>query len=76
VKFYVIYFMQIYLYYVSEAVAHAYIPNNSGGRDQEDHCSSPAQAKMLAKPHLNKLGMVEYSVIQATWEAIGRRITV
>jgi hypothetical protein len=52
--------MQKYLYYVPEAVAHAYIPSNSGGRDQKDYSSNPAQAKMLAKPHLNKLGMVEY----------------
>jgi hypothetical protein len=31
-------------------VAHAYNPSNSGGRDQEDHCSNPAQVNSSGDP--------------------------
>jgi hypothetical protein len=31
-------------------VAHACNPSYSGGRDQEDHCSKPAQANSLRAP--------------------------
>jgi hypothetical protein len=44
-------------------VAHAYSPGYSGGRDQEDHGSKPAQAK-FARPFLKKThhknGLVEW----------------
>jgi hypothetical protein len=30
-------------------VAHAYNLNYSGGRNQEDHCSKPAQARLYLK---------------------------
>jgi hypothetical protein len=43
-------------------VAHNYNPSNSGGRDQEDHSSKPAQASSkrpyLEKP-FTKIGLVE-----------------
>jgi hypothetical protein len=34
-------------------VAHAYIPSNSGGRDQEHQGLKPAQAKFV-RPYLEK----------------------
>jgi hypothetical protein len=35
-------------------VAHAYNPSYSGGRDQEDHGSKPAQANNSPRPYLDK----------------------
>jgi hypothetical protein len=35
-------------------MAHAYNPSYSGGRDQEDHGSKPAQANSLRDPMLKK----------------------
>jgi hypothetical protein len=35
-------------------VAHAYHPNDSGGRDQEDRGSKPAQANSSTRPYLKK----------------------
>jgi hypothetical protein len=36
-------------------VAHAYNSSYSGGRDQEDHNSKPAQANSSTRPYLEKL---------------------
>jgi hypothetical protein len=36
-------------------VAHACNPSYSGGRDQEHHCSNPAQASTFMRPYLQKL---------------------
>jgi hypothetical protein len=36
-------------------VAHSYNPSYSGGRDQEDHSSKPAQANSAQDPILKKL---------------------
>jgi hypothetical protein len=35
-------------------VAHTWNPSYSGGRDQEDHSSKPAQAKSSTRPYLKK----------------------
>jgi hypothetical protein len=35
-------------------VAHAYNPSHSGGKDEDDHGLSPAWAKKLTRPYLNK----------------------
>jgi hypothetical protein len=45
-------------------VAHTCNPSYSGGRDQEDHGSKPAQANSSARPYLKKsftkIGLVEW----------------
>jgi hypothetical protein len=46
-------------------VAHTYNPSYSGGRDQEDHGSKPAQANssrgpILKKKKITKIGLVEW----------------
>jgi hypothetical protein len=45
-------------------VAHACTPSHSGGRDQENHVSKPAQANSSTKPCLKKpftkIGLVEW----------------
>jgi hypothetical protein len=45
-------------------VAHTYNPSYSGGRDQEDFSSKPAQANSSASPYLekshHKKGLVEW----------------
>jgi hypothetical protein len=50
-------------------VTHAYNPSYSGGRDQEDHSSKPAQANSSERPYLEKLftkiGLVERLRVQA-----------
>jgi hypothetical protein len=35
-------------------VAHTYNPSYTGGRDQEDHGSKPAWAKLFVRPYLKK----------------------
>jgi hypothetical protein len=44
-------------------VAHACNPSYSGGRDQEDHSSKPAQKNSSVRPYLEKpftkIGLVE-----------------
>jgi hypothetical protein len=51
------------------AVAHAYKPSNSGGRDQEDHSSKPAWANSSTDPILKKTfhkkGLVEWLKVKA-----------
>jgi hypothetical protein len=37
-----------------QPVAHAYNPSYSGGRDQEDQGSKPAQANSSMRPYLKK----------------------
>jgi hypothetical protein len=50
-------------------VAHAYNPGYSGGSDQEDHSSKPAQANNLKDPNskniLHKKGMAEWLKVEA-----------
>jgi hypothetical protein len=45
-------------------MAHAYNSIYSGGRDQEDHCSKPAQVNSSVRPYLKKpftkIGLVEW----------------
>jgi hypothetical protein len=50
-------------------VAHAYNPSYSGGRDQEDCSSKPAQANSLLDPiskkPFTKIGLVEWLKVKA-----------
>jgi hypothetical protein len=52
------------LVFTQAPVAHAYNPSYSGGRDQEDHGSKPAQGNSLQDPILKntitKIGPVEW----------------
>jgi hypothetical protein len=50
-------------------VAHACNPSYSGGRDQEDYGSKPAQANSSVRPYLEKsftkVGLVEWLKVKA-----------
>jgi hypothetical protein len=50
-------------------VAHACNPSYSGGRDQEDYSSKPAQANSSSRPYLekknHKKGLVEWLKVKA-----------
>jgi hypothetical protein len=47
-------------------VAHAYNPSYSGGRDQEDQGSKPAQANCYMRPYLkNSTGLEEWLKVKA-----------
>jgi hypothetical protein len=50
-------------------VAHAYNPSYSGGRDQEDDSSKPAQTNSardpISKKHSQKIGLVEWLKVKA-----------
>jgi hypothetical protein len=50
-------------------VAHAYNPSYSGGKDQEDHGSKPAQENisrdLISKNPLQKVGLVEWLKVKA-----------
>jgi hypothetical protein len=50
-------------------VVHVCNPSYSGGRDQEDHGSKPAQAHSSVRPYLEKpftkIGLVEWLKVKA-----------
>jgi hypothetical protein len=50
-------------------VAHAYNPSYSGGRDQEDHDSKPAQSNSardpISKKPITKIGLMEWLKVKA-----------
>jgi hypothetical protein len=52
------------LFFGQVLVAHAYNPNNSGGRDQEHLCSKPVRASSsqdpISKTPITKKGLLEW----------------
>jgi hypothetical protein len=57
-------------------VVHACNPSYSGGRDQENHGSKPAQANSFARPYLEKsstkVGQVEWLKVKTPSSSLSK----